>query len=281
MNKVIAGFLALSTLIATPAFAADVAVKAAPPAAAAAAHSWTGWYVGANAGYGWGDPRGDTALTGLGAGAGGLLITPAAISHSDPLRFDGAVGGFQAGYDWQAWNRWVAGIEADWQATSENASQHYFDPYNFIMTPLGLGTGTATTDYKASILWFGTVRGRVGYAWDDRLLLYATGGLAYGRVRLSGTVNDSGSAGLIPPFVTSYSGTSSFGAAQTRTGWTAGGGIEGALIDNWTWKAEYLYVDLGAMNTTGAGPFTGETIALHAKFTDNIVRAGLNFRLGP
>jgi outer membrane immunogenic protein len=279
MKQVIARFLALTALISVPAFAADMPMKAAPPAAAT--YTWTGWYVGANAGYGGGDPRSNTTLSGLGTGAGGVLTTPATVSHSDPFKFSGAVGGFQAGYNWQAWNRWIAGVEADWQATSENASLHYLDPYGFIMLPLGPGAGAAATDYKASILWFGTVRGRVGYAWDDRFFLYATSGLAYGRARLSGTVNDSGTAGLIPPFVVAYNGTSSFNVAQTRVGWTIGGGIEGALINNWTWKAEYLYVDLGAMNATVAGPFTGETVALHARLTDNIVRAGVNLRLGP
>jgi outer membrane immunogenic protein len=240
-----------------------MAVKAPPPPASA--FTWTGWYVGANAGYSWGNPSSDTTLTGF------VTTGVVTAAHSEALKFSGAVGGVQVGYNYQAWNRWVAGLEADWQATSENASLHYLDPYSgagpfcpIVCVPF---FGAATTDYEASILWFGTVRGRLGYAWD-RILIYTTGGFAYGDVRLRGSVNDSG------VFLTPYNGTSTFSLSQARTGWTLGGGIEGALTNNWSWKAEYLYIDLGAMNTTIAGPFTGETVTLHSNFTDNIVRVG-------
>jgi outer membrane immunogenic protein len=265
MQKVIAGYLTLSALVSTHAFAADMAVKVAPPSLAAT-YNWTGWYVGANVGYGWGDPPSDTTVTSL----PGFV----AAAHSDGLKFGGPVGGVQAGYNWQGSNRWTVGLEADWQASSQTAALHYLDPDNTLTV-----AAAATTDYKASILWFGTVRGRLGYAWD-RLFVYATGGLAYGDVRLSGTENNSGSFLTLGPPIP-FSAASAFDVSQTRAGWTLGGGVEGVLIDNWSWKAEYLYIDLGAVNAAFAGPFTGETIALHTKLTDNIIRAGLNLRLGP
>ncbi len=117
----------------------------------------------------------------------------------------------------------------------------------------------------------------------DRLLVYGTGGLAYGQVKLAGTATDSGTTIMIttPPFLsTPFSGTAPFGASTMNVGWTAGAGVEGALADNWTWKAEYLYVDLGSLNVSAAGPFASENINVHARFTTNIVRAGFNYKFG-
>jgi outer membrane immunogenic protein len=117
---------------------------------------------------------------------------------------------------------------------------------------------------KKDIPWFGTVRGRLGFLPTDHILLYATGGLAYGEARVSGTVT--------APRL----GAANFNAADIKVGWTAGGGIEAALIDSWTVKLEYLYLDLGtvALNTTALGaPLTSS-----ARIHDNIVRAGLNYR---
>lgn len=97
---------------------------------------------------------------------------------------------------------------------------------------------------------------------------------------VAGATTESG-GGLIPapPFVFAFNGTAPFSGSTTRTGWTAGGGIEGALVNNWTWKVEYLYVDLGSLDVFVAGPFVPETINVHTRFTDSIVRAGLNLRL--
>lgn len=261
----------LATLAGTPALAADMAAKAPPQAPPGPVFSWTGWYIGANGGYGWADPRSDTTLTDF----GGTILPGFATSHSDALKFSGAVGGVQAGFNWQASKQWIAGLEADWQATSENASLHYFDPYTVFGIPFNT-VGAATTDYRASLLWFGTIRGRIGYELNDHLLLYATGGLAYGQVRVAGSVNDSGIF-----FIAPFNGTTSFSNSEVRVGWTIGSGLEGALTNNWSWKAEYLYVDLGAMNTIVPGPFaptTAESVALHTRFTENIVRVGLNYK---
>lgn len=148
-------------------------------------------------------------------------------------------------------------------------------------TRLGFtAAGTANTSYDARILWFGTVRGRVGYA-ADRLLFFGTAGLAYGRVRLAGTMVDSGSAlVVVPPFIPDpYSGTASFSASRVKAGWTAGAGVEGALVGRWTWKAEYLFVDLGAPSLVALGPFSA-AINAQARFTDNIVRGGVNYKFG-
>jgi outer membrane immunogenic protein len=257
LKKIVLILVSTAALGAT-ARAADLPMKA-PAAPAPAVYGWSGWYFGGNVGYGWGKADTDTTLS-------GFAFAP--LVHSDRLKPKGVNGGVQLGYNAQVSPNWVIGLEADWQGSAAKASQSYSDPYFF-----GIGLGTATTNFDAKIDWFGTARGRVGYAWNG-VLLYATGGLAYGEVKLAGTESDAGIS-IGGPF----GAASSFGASKVRAGWTAGGGIEGALSRNWTWKAEYLYLDLGSLSFVSPGPFSGETVAQRAKFTDNVVRLGLNFQL--
>ena len=108
-------------------------------------------------------------------------------------------------------------------------------------------------NYTAEIDWFGTVRARLGYLVTDQLLLYATGGLAYGRVHVTAFAT---SAVLVPAGVGDPRLTTSplgFIAAKNNVGWTVGAGIEGRftywLPPAWSWKLEYLYVDLGSLDT--------------------------------
>jgi outer membrane immunogenic protein len=104
--------------------------------------------------------------------------------------------------------------------------------------------------YTAKIDWFGTVRGRIGYVWGNGdVLSYVTGGLAYSKVELDDGVLGGLISGLLP-----FTLGQGIGHSQINTGWTVGSGIEGKLlIPGWTLKAEYLYVDLGTLDTTGAG----------------------------
>jgi outer membrane immunogenic protein len=126
-------------------------------------------------------------------------------------------------------------------------------------------------------------------------LIYGTGGLAYGEVAVSGNANISAFFPSIPPLPFTPT-TAGFGASKTNVGFSVGGGMEGRLSywlpPNWTWKLEYLYLDLGSINTTtpfvlptpGAVPAGGAvsnitgTITTHTHFTDNIVRVGLNYQ---
>ena len=242
--------------------AAAPVYKAAP---ASVPYDWTGFYVGGNIGYGWGSA--DAAET-----VNSVIITfagssPVSFSHADTKSLNGVVGGGQIGYNWQGSPNWVYGLEADWQAASQKASQSHSDPY------VSLGFSALSTTYEAKISWFGTLRGRVGYAWD-RLLIYGTGGLAYGGLRLAGTLTDSGTF-LGAPF----SGTAPFAVSKVDAGWTAGAGVEGEIINNWTWKLEYLYVDRGSIGVCAPGPpVSTDTVTAHARFTDNILRVGVNLR---
>ena len=128
-----------------------------------------------------------------------------------------------------------------------------------------MGTATLGTSYTQAIDWFGTLRGRLGWAHGP-VLVYATGGLAYGHIKTDEVVNTI-------PFLTGVTTMGSF--SQTKIGWTAGAGVEGHLFGNWTAKAEYLYVNLGKLN---CGISCGALVTDNVSFTTNIVRAGVNYR---
>lgn len=256
-------FCSIQVAAAADLPAAAPVYKAPPPVAA---YDWTGFYVGGNIGYGWGRANATDTVSGRGFITG---FFPVSFSHADTLSLDGVIGGGQIGYNWQASPNWVFGLEADWQGASQKASQSHSDPY------ITLGFSSLSTTYEAKISWFGTARGRVGYAWD-RLLFYGTGGLAYGGLRLAGTMTDSGSS-----LGTPFSVTTPFGVSSVKAGWTAGAGVEGEIISNWTWKAEYLYADLGSINVSAPGGtafLPADAVAVHARFTDNILRVGVNLR---
>jgi outer membrane immunogenic protein len=244
----------------TSSYAADMPVKAAPAPSimTSAAYNWTGWYVGGNAGYGWGvgtDPGislSDTSGTGFAAyvAAGGV---PTAS-----LQPRGGFGGGQLGYNWQA-GSWVYGLEADIQGASMNASS------SATVTPPAAVTGTATVEHK--LRWFGTVRGRLGYAASN-WLFYGTGGLIYGGVTSS----------LTQSATNGYFATNS--TSSTRAGWTLGAGTEVGFWGKWSAKAEYLYFDLGRDSVTilGTGAFTGITYTASQKTAGHLLRAGVNYR---
>jgi len=256
MSKVFVACVALSAVLAGgPAFAADMAVKAPSAPLPPPAPSWTGWYLGANIGGSFGTTSDSVAFAGIPVGGGSSNL-------------DGVIGGGQIGYNWQA-NTWLFGLEADIQGTSEDgsgsASETLAAGGPAILAPPAPATGTLA--YSEKLPWLGTVRGRIGILPNPNWLLYATGGLAYGEVDTSTTLTVATSA------VGNNFNT-------TRTGWTAGGGVEAWLSQNWTAKLEYLYVDLGSFGDgfAGLGVFTPVTLSTHV--TDNIVRVGLNYHFG-
>ena len=216
----------------TSALAADLPVRSytKAPVYVDPVYDWSGFYIGANIGYSWGR-SGDTSSQSNGAGT--VLFTSAGSSN-----LNGVVGGEQVGYNWQKQN-WVWGLEADIQGTGERGSRGFTCPAGVCTPPtVTLGPGlrgvinpgdAVPVSLDQKIAWFGTVRGRAGVLVSPKVLLYATGGLAYGEVRSSETI------GGLP------GGSNS----DTRVGYTVGAGIEGAIGGNWTAKLEYLYVDLG------------------------------------
>lgn len=294
-----------AVLLGSPAMAADLPVYKAPPLPIVAP-GWTGFYVGGNVGYSWGNARTDIAAIGSTTTFHpvfpGVFPSNFSLADSNKAGLSGIVGGGQVGYNFQVSPRWVVGLEADIQASGERGSKTFVDQFS---TPLCVaqnpaGTciaivplnGTGVTSYEAKIGWFGTVRGRAGMLLTDQTLLYATGGLAYGGVKLSGQTNLTG-AYIIPPAITFpfFPTNAGFNSSASNLGFAVGGGIESKfsfwLPARWTWKVEYLYVDLGSLNagtsysttfnsSLFATPITGP-VSTHARFTDNIVRVGLNY----
>jgi outer membrane immunogenic protein len=232
--------------LGTPALAAPVG----------AAYNWTGWYAGGNIGYSWG--QGDADYSEPAFGGFGLPT-----SWSGSPNIDGVIGGVQIGYNWQVNNTWVFGLEADFQGSAEKGSFSNFAD----------SEGLVTQAQDTKILWFGTLRGRAGVLLDPTLLLYGTGGLAYGRISVSGTFTDTGCG--TPACSWSY------GNSTTKVGWTLGAGIEGAVPNtrDWTWKLEYLYIDFGSVSGTGFDTDFGGTYSWSTTVTDNILRVGVSYRL--
>ncbi len=268
MKKFLLGSIAVSALaLGSSAFAADMAprmyAKAAPMVSPM--YNWSGFYAGIHAGYTFGE--GSNIDTTGQAPINVLNVTGGARPGSVGLDRDGFIGGGQMGYNWQANSPWVFGFEADISYTDINSSR------TVVTVPLS-GVGSLNNTFNSRMEYFGTVRGRLGYAWD-RTMVYATGGFAYGEVE-----NSAAFFGPNPAAALQFVG----GNRDTKTGYTVGGGIEHAWMGNWTVKAEYLYYDLGSttlgVNFVPGGGGGGTGYNTRFENDGHIVRAGLNYKFG-
>ena len=248
--------------LSAPAAAADMRMPVKAPPPMAAIFSWTGFYIGANGGGAFGN-RDTVTITER--DAAGALVTGGAwpgFGNFGSLEPTGGFGGVQAGYNWQVQN-WVFGIETDFQGSSIKDSSSATLPY-FVGT-------TVTAGAANKIEWFGTLRGRLGIAFD-RVLLYATGGLAYGNSKYSIAWFDTSGAGF----------TAAATNDSTRVGYVAGAGIEWAFAPNWSVKGEYQYIDLGKRTVT-AQEFSGGVaqpffVSTTARTDFHTGRIGINYR---
>lgn len=200
---------------------------------------WTGFYLGGHIG-------GATVSSDwVGTTPGFAGLNDAKVGPS------GFIGGGQAGFNWQ-FDRIVTGIEADgsWGGLNKSVVSCFQDP-------------TQTCRVKAD--WFATLSGRLGFTWGG-LLFFAKGGAAWGNFQYDN-----------PCPATCIS--TNYVAKETRSGWTAGGGFEYALTNNWSAKLEYDYLDFGKATPTFVGTlgdqFT-ESIANHV----HMLKAGVNYRFG-
>jgi FecR protein len=251
------------------------------PAAAAAVRGttptgdpWPGFYVGANLGYGAGYLSNSAAVDAF-TQLNPFFFTFPGGSSSMNVRPNGIAGGVQLGHTWRLAAGWLAGVETDIQASGQKSSAFgQFFGTTAVCTALTC-TYTNTTDITAKLSWFGTVRGRAGTELNG-LWFYATGGLAYGQVSVSGTNTFSVSALGIPTPVV-YATPISY--SVTKVGWVAGAGVEGRLgVGRWTWKAEYLHIDLGSLGPSSFGSVPMVNID-NGRCTDEIARIGFNYPL--
>lgn len=260
-------------------FAAALVVLGGYVSAGAGETAWTGGHLGINGGYGWAQGT-STALPGDTLTQSQSFGQPVVPAVSAALKADGASGGVQVGYDWQFAARGVVGVEADISASDLKASSS--------VSLFLLGTQPARFDVSRNIDWFGTVRGRIGVLAAPDLLIFATGGFAYGRVgeqaSLSLPAGQSNSIGNFG-YAFAYGLGACFAGSSSRiaTGWVAGIGGEKRFSHNISLKVEYLHVDLGsgdyrlAGSLYGGAPFTPSSLNANSGATVDLVRAGLNY----
>jgi outer membrane immunogenic protein len=240
-----------ATLFSKPADAADLARKAPPPMAAPApVYSWTGCYVGAHVGWGWG--HANHTESSFSASFHG--------SASGGLNQSGALFGGQVGCNYQFWSNWVIGVQGDLAGTDINGKgSDPFDPTD-AFDAIGLKTE-----------WLASVTGRLGYAfWNNQVLGYVKGGGAWARDRW-----DVSQSGFLGEFV-----FNSPTFSETRSGWTVGVGAEWTLWSpNWTAFVEYNFYrfDDGGLQSKGCGEGFTCTFATN-KQEINTVKVGVNYK---
>lgn len=235
--------------------------------AAEPSYNWTDFYGGLNTGWMWGKANTSTSI-----------LAPAQTSFTESPATNGAIGGFQLGYNLPRIANWLVGIETDFQFTGADANG---SPHQTSLLPPLLGaTLTEQIARSDSLDWFGTVRGRLGYTVWSGVTLYATGGLAYGHIRESTPASFTQTIFTFPLFVATAN--TAFDSSATKTGWTAGGGIEGLVPNSHvSWKVEYLYINLAAANFNFNSVAFGVPVsnAMSIKFSENIIRVGLSWHL--
>jgi outer membrane immunogenic protein len=248
----------LLVILPTAAHAADMSTKAP----VAPIYSWSGCYVGINAGAG---GAGSDFTTTVGNGTHLLPADAALVNNSGTgsANATGFLGGGQAGCNWQS-GLIVYGLEGDFDYFHSRPS--FANNTNTLsdgVTPFAV-TQSLTTDF------FATVRPRIGIA-ADRNLGYITGGAAFTQVSYAQGYVD----GAVPP------GAGNATASKALVGWTIGAGWEHAWTNNWTFKLEYLFASFPTTNAFGAiADGTGGTNPLHgsADLVIQTVRAGVNFK---
>jgi len=273
MKKFALGAVALLAL-AAPAIAADLAPRTAYVKAPAyePTYNWSGFYLGANAGGGWSHSSASTTTLDPSLLYFGNSSTVAIAGvGAQGLSSSGFTGGLTLGYNWQSGDA-VVGIESDFDYFGNKGSASGTAVYPCC------APSTFTVNSAVSTDWLFTLRPRVGLA-SSNWLFYVTGGLALTQLKGNFSFTD-----------TFASATESGAFSRTRAGWTIGGGAEYALLNGWSVKAEYLYVDFGSVATTSnnlsallygiPSVISVQTFTHAADLHSNIVRAGLNYKFG-
>ena len=278
MKKIALAALAAS-LMASTAMAADL-----PPMPAKAPFynqaevpfTWAGLYAGLNVGYA--DGYGRDGVAGLNK-LSTTLVGTGAVPGTLGTAGSGWLGGVQAGYNWvfpynsaqTAGPSAVVGFEADFDLSGLYGS----DSRALTTAPIGFPASLVTSATRED-RWLSTIRGRIGTTlpfFGPTTLLYVTGGLALADV-------DAGTTVALATPIKALNGAASASSNGVRAGWTVGGGVETALSQHWTWKAEYLFVDLGSHGGTMGAAVAGAPVAFGTSqnLNEHVVRLGLNYK---
>jgi outer membrane immunogenic protein len=276
MKTVFAALTACAGFVVAASAADLPAVRAAPPLDTPPAFTWSGFYLGGHAGYGWSDfDFRDPTVTIT------APVLPIGVVLGIPLErkfkaSNGIVGG-QAGINAQ-FGPILVGVEGDFTWTSLSGK------YRSTSGPTAIGPFALTTVEGAAsrVDWLSTLRTRFGFTFD-RFLIYGTGGVAFGEVRGAGDITAT-----LPPF---GSLTLAANDRKTHIGWTGGAGIEAMITPSFSVKLEYLYADLGREHHSAPASVTGTPVILALippgtsvraagdfKVAVQTVRAGLNYR---
>jgi outer membrane immunogenic protein len=268
MKKILLGSVATGALVAAgSASAADLgprpAYKAPPMVAPVPVFSWTGCFVGAHGGWGWGKkdvtevarsgPPTDSSVGTLGAG----------------IDTSGGIFGGQIGCDYQFAGNFVIGIQGDFagaRITGDTAGLP-LRPHSFTSTVFQSTSEAAHTHVRTD--WLASITGRLGFTgWLPRTLFYVRGGGAWIREKWDFQMAED------------FNDNPEFSSTQTRSGWTVGGGIEYAIAPNWSVFAEFNHYDFGTKSVghqSGSSSF-GAFINIDAKQRIEAVRLGVNYR---
>jgi outer membrane immunogenic protein len=271
MKKAFLGSVALVALSlgTSAAFAAEKRVPAAPayvPPPPVPVYTWSGCYIGANAGY----SSGTSTHSTTGGSAIRTLTTvgpvlPAGANITDSFNLSGFIGGGQLGCNWQ-WGVWIFGIEGDGSGLNKEGQA-----FELPLVPvIGGAAGAARANWisQTQERWLVTARAKLGFTWWDKSIVYVTGGGAWAKIDISEWLAGN-------PIPTGHQ------ESTTRSGWTVGAGTEYALGYGWSLKGEYLYVKFDDFNTFTTGPFAvvgGNVGPRQVRLEDHIFRGGINYK---
>jgi outer membrane immunogenic protein len=281
VKKLLLATTALTAFVAVgSASAADMPIKA-PSLPPVPAFTWTGFYVGANAGWTWGRSNANTSAncnvafgaippfayfcdTTAGAPNGAAVNS----AGTGTVTSSGFTGGLEAGYNWQ-FSSLIYGLETDFGAFHLKGSNQAGGPY-----PTGtfISAGAFAENYSIETNWLYTFRARLGVPVTPSLMAYATGGLALTRLEVRNSFSDNVGPGA--------SGNATGDA--TNAGFVVGGGLEWAITNSWSVKAEYLYLDFGKATATGTitnnppGIAYAQGISTSSDLTAQVARVGVN-----
>lgn len=290
MKKCLLTATALS-IIGSAALAADLPSYKAPVAPPPPPPMWTGFHIGVNAGGTWsnggGASRSVVPVSPVPRVPGSTATLAGGFTSGNSTGF---IGGGQVGYDWQLPVRelgLVAGLEADIQGIA--ASGGGGSSSSVFFGRLAGDVGVTDISGSSSLNYLGTVRGRIGYLVMPELMVYGTGGLAYGDVSTNFNAYQVFNSRLFRTWI--YQAFGGGSQSDIQVGYTAGGGVEWMFMPNWSAKAEYLYYDLGNASANAniirlpnprvnADPPSLQAVSsANARAAGNIVRAGVNYHL--